>query len=1257
MKPQATLFAACFLSAGLITPCLNAQSFRFTTIAGGSPGYLDDINSNAQFNSPTGVAVDGSGNVYVADQGNNAIRKITPSGTNWIVTTIAGGTQGSEDGTNTGAQFFGPAGIAVDTTGKLYVTDQYNGTIRQITPLGTNWVVSTIAGSVGLSGSHDGTNAGAEFSDPAGIAVDGSGNIFVADEANNAVREIIPSGGNWIVSTIAGGSRGSSDGVNSAAQFFGPSGVAVDGSGRVFVADQFNNTIRLINPVGSNWVVTTIAGQSVAGRSDGSGSNARFNAPINLAVDASDNLYVADLFNDAIRKMTLVGTAWMVTTIAGGSAGSSSGAGTNAQFNLPFDVATDAFGDVFVADSQNNAVRLGAAAGSPPPTGGVAVAITPANAVSAGARWLLDGGAHQTNGAILSGLMPGNHTVSFTTVSGFTTPAPQTIALTARQTAQVTGDYTAAVANAGALQVLISPAGAANAGAQWQVGSGAWQTNGAIVSGLSAGVHTVSFSVTPGWTTPASLDLTITNHQTTVVRGTYVLQAGSLQVTLLPAAAVSAGAQWQVDGGTFYGSGTTVSGLSPGSHTVEFKTTLGWTTPVNQQVTITNGQTTAETEVYVQRNAGAGALQVTLLPGNAINAGAQWQVDGSAPQPSGAIVSNLTAGLHSLTFTTVPGFFPPPNQIVTISEGQTNSASGTYLANIGLLQVTITPAGAVAAGAQWRVDGGAFQASGASVSGLAPGMHTVAFNVVHGWIPPVQQAVTISESQGATLTGAYRAGTDTIKPLLAITNGPRPNAVVTNPLAVMEGWASDNIAVDQVFFELNGGGYQPATGTTHWSASLTLVPGTNIFAVKATDASGNVSLVLGRTFHFIVPSPLTVTTIGSGKITPALNGHLLEVGMPYLLTAAPNPGNLFSNWSGSLSSSNPALHFIMQSNLVLQANFVPNPFIPQEGGFSGLFYDTNGVARQSSGFFHLTLMSNGVFSAGIQIGGGSFSASGQFDLTGHAQLTIPRLHATPLTADLQLDFSNHLSGAISDGTWNAVLNASRAVFNAVNNRATNYLGQYTMAIAGGDGVVSPGGEGYATFSVNAAGVIVMGGSLADGTAISQSVALSGDGQWPLYVALPNGGSVLSWITFSNQPAATLGGALMWIRPAGPTPGLYRAGFTNLTFVTGSRYGETNGVPVLTLNNGQAVLSGPSLAASLTNGVSVNANNTLQVGAGAEHLSLILTNRATGLIIGSFRFPGTGAVTPVRGVILQEQGQAQGYFLGAGQSDEFLIESQ
>jgi hypothetical protein len=628
MNTPSLLLSTCFFICGLTPASVYSQAFSLTNVAGGSQGSANGADGNAQFNYPTGVAVDGSGNLYAADQRNNLIRKITPLGTDWIVTTVAGGGSGNLDGTNSGAQFFGPTGMAVDATGNLYVADQYNSVIRRISMSGTNAIVTTISGTAGVLGHQNGTNGAASFTNPAGIAVDGNGNLIVADEVDNAIRKITPVGTNWIATTLAGGSGGSADGVNGSAQFSGPVGVAVDAGGRVFVADQFNNTVRVLTPLGTNWVVTTIVGNTIAGRADGLGTNALLDGPLGVAVDGNENVYVTDGVNNAVRKLTplgtnwAAGTNWMVSTIAGGSAGTNNGTGTNASFNVPFGVATDAFGDIFVADSQNNSIRVGAAAGSPSPTGAVQVPITPAGAVSAGAGWRLDGGSLQTSGATLSTLVLGNHTITFTTATGYTTPAAEAVVVTARQTAVATGNYPTAVPNAGSLEVIITPADAASAGALWQADNHPQQTNGGIVAGLTVGTHTLSFSAIPGWTTAASRAITITNGQTTLAYGNYILQVGSLQVTILPAAVVTSGAKWRVDGGSFQAGGATMPGLTPGSHTISFNTVLGWSTPTSQTVSITNLLASGVTVSYVQLvsqpptlagpTAGAGALHFTL---------------------------------------------------------------------------------------------------------------------------------------------------------------------------------------------------------------------------------------------------------------------------------------------------------------------------------------------------------------------------------------------------------------------------------------------------------------------------------------------------------------------------------------------------------------------------------------------------------------------------------------------------------------------
>jgi sugar lactone lactonase YvrE len=322
-----------------------------STLAGspGQFGSADGTNGAARFSYPSGLAVDNLGNVYVADEGNSTIRKVTGSG---VVTTLAGlaGQSGTADGTNGAARFFSPEGIAVDSQGNLFVADAGNSTIRKITRDG---MVTTLAGLAGVSGSADGTNSTARFFYPSGLAVDGGGNVYVADLDNHTIRRISASGE---VTTLAGtaGEFGSADGTNGAAQFFYPSGVAVDGAGNVYVADSYNSTLRKIT---SGGVVTTLAGSPGAtGSTDGLGAEVQFYYPSGLALDSAGNIYVADTFNSAIRKVTGGG---MVTTLAGqaGQAGSADANGSGARFRSPFAITVDGNGNLYVADTLNNTIR------------------------------------------------------------------------------------------------------------------------------------------------------------------------------------------------------------------------------------------------------------------------------------------------------------------------------------------------------------------------------------------------------------------------------------------------------------------------------------------------------------------------------------------------------------------------------------------------------------------------------------------------------------------------------------------------------------------------------------------------------------------------------------------------------------------------------------------------------------------------------------------------------------------------------------
>ena len=259
--------------------------------------YADGPALSAQFFCPRDVAVDQAGNVYVAELGNNRIRKIDTSGN---VTTLAGnGTQGYADGTGSAsgtAEFNGPAGVAVDSRGNVYVADLGNQRIRTIDASGS---VKTLAGN-GDAGYVDGTggaNGTAEFYGPNGIAVDDSGHVYVADVDNNRIRQIDSSGN---VTTLAGNGYGSprsggfvdgTGGANGTAEFFSPWVIAVDRGGNVYVGDTGNNRLRKIDPCGN---VTTLAGNGTAGDVDGTGGAtgmAELWGPYGVAVDAAGNVY------------------------------------------------------------------------------------------------------------------------------------------------------------------------------------------------------------------------------------------------------------------------------------------------------------------------------------------------------------------------------------------------------------------------------------------------------------------------------------------------------------------------------------------------------------------------------------------------------------------------------------------------------------------------------------------------------------------------------------------------------------------------------------------------------------------------------------------------------------------------------------------------------------------------------------------------------------------------------------------------------
>src|SRR3569833_1037744 len=322
-----------------------------TTLAGtvGVAGQADGMGAAASFSHPYGIATDNLGNVYVSDSDFSIIRKINLSGG---VTTLAGWgwTLGHADGGGASASFAGPTGIATDSAGNLYVADMVNNTIRKITPKAE---VTTLAGTVGVTGSADGVGAAATFSSPLGVATDSTGNVYVADTLNQLIRKITPTGN---VTTLAGTALilGHADGTGTAARFANPWSVTSDHNGNVYVADIGNQTIRKITLEGE---VTTLAGTAgVRGLAEDNGAAARINSPCGVAADSAGNIYVADCGNSTISKITSTGE---VTTVAGtaGVQGYADGVGAAASFSCPSALVTDPAGNIYVADCGSHTIR------------------------------------------------------------------------------------------------------------------------------------------------------------------------------------------------------------------------------------------------------------------------------------------------------------------------------------------------------------------------------------------------------------------------------------------------------------------------------------------------------------------------------------------------------------------------------------------------------------------------------------------------------------------------------------------------------------------------------------------------------------------------------------------------------------------------------------------------------------------------------------------------------------------------------------
>ena len=322
----------------VLVTCTDAVVGVSTLAGTDTAAFADGTGSSARFSGIFGMALDASGNLFVGDALNSRIRKITPDG---VVTTFAGsGVVGNVNGTGSTATFLTPSGIVIGASGDMYVTDAGNHNVRKITSAG---VVTSVAGS-GTFASRDGNGVNASFKTPSGIVIDSSGNLFVGDAEAHVIRKITPNGD---VTTFAGITdfAGSTDGALGVATFNDPSGLAIDAANNLYVADAKNNKIRKVTPAG---VVSTLAGTGAAGATNGAATVATFNVPVNLSIDADGFLYVAEAAGNLIRKISPSGK---VSTVAGGGASvDAADTGAGARFQAPTSVVFDKSKTLYVAD-------------------------------------------------------------------------------------------------------------------------------------------------------------------------------------------------------------------------------------------------------------------------------------------------------------------------------------------------------------------------------------------------------------------------------------------------------------------------------------------------------------------------------------------------------------------------------------------------------------------------------------------------------------------------------------------------------------------------------------------------------------------------------------------------------------------------------------------------------------------------------------------------------------------------------------------
>jgi hypothetical protein len=381
-----------------------------------------------------------------------------------------------------------------------------------------------------------------------------------------------------------------------------------------------------------------------------------------------------------------------------------------------------------------------------------------------------------------------------------------------------------------------------------------------------------------------------------------------------------------------------------------------------------------------------------------------------------------------------------------------------------------------------------------------------------------------------------------VLPVIAITDAPRNFSRITDSPIQFSGTASDNIGLDHVEYTLSYGAFlqsnaAPVTvsGTANWTMSVPLVPGRNEITFRSVDLAGNRSLPVRRFYTYVATAPIGIEINGLGAVIPNLNGHNLELGKRYSLTARPGASYVFAYWQNATPTNRPKATFGMTTGLVVTANFAPNPFLPVVGNYSGLFFDPNPnrLRPEDAGLVSLLLNKQGAFTGRLANGGASYGFSGGFDWTGHASFAVVRGAQSPLAVTLSLDSeAGAISGFVTVNSENASLVspllAKLNVFNGQTAIAPQAGSRRFVFLRGADTAASASAQIFGN------GVVTIQGGIADGPRFTRAMNLASDGTAPCYLSFKQGQQIfIGWLDFGDGSGQNVSGQILHAVPATP----------------------------------------------------------------------------------------------------------------------------